>query len=106
MKSMWLPLAAIFFMTYLYRAGGGGHGLLGTPLDPLLNVAADTLTTAHMTILGRTVTRKVEDKASPMLALTVTNAPSFQFCDYSPIVKLRKSSQMSDSFDILAGYQM
>ena len=22
MKSMWLPLAAIFFMTYLYRAGG------------------------------------------------------------------------------------
>ena len=22
-KSMWLPLAAIFFMTYLYRAGGG-----------------------------------------------------------------------------------
>ena len=23
MKSMWLPLAAIFFMTYLYRDGGG-----------------------------------------------------------------------------------
>ena len=33
MKSIWLPLAAIFFMTYLYRAGGGGrgHGPLGTP---------------------------------------------------------------------------
>ena len=31
MKSMWPPLAAIFFMTYLYRAGGGGHGPLGTP---------------------------------------------------------------------------
>ena len=29
MKSMWTPLAAIFFMTYLYRAGG--HGPLGTP---------------------------------------------------------------------------
>ena len=24
MKSMWPPLTAIFFMTYLYRAGGGG----------------------------------------------------------------------------------
>ena len=36
MKAMWPPLAAIFFMTYLYRAGGGGHGPLGTPLDPLL----------------------------------------------------------------------
>ena len=24
MKSMWLPLVVIFFMTYLYRAGGGG----------------------------------------------------------------------------------
>ena len=31
MKSMWPSLAAIFFMTYLYRAGGGGHGPLGTP---------------------------------------------------------------------------
>ena len=31
MKSMWPPLAAIFFMTYLYRAVGG-HGPLGTPL--------------------------------------------------------------------------
>ena len=30
MKSMWLPLAAIFFMTYLHRAGGG-HDPLGTP---------------------------------------------------------------------------
>ena len=28
MKSMWPPLAAIFFMTYFYRGG--------TPLDPLL----------------------------------------------------------------------
>ena len=35
MKSMWPPLAAIFFMTYFYRAWGG-HGPLGTPLDPLL----------------------------------------------------------------------
>ena len=34
MKSMWPPLAAIFLMTYLYRAGM--HGALGTPLDPLL----------------------------------------------------------------------
>ena len=24
MKSMWPPLAAIFFMTHFYRAGGGG----------------------------------------------------------------------------------
>ena len=30
MKSVWLPLVAIFFMTYLYRIGGG-HGPLGTP---------------------------------------------------------------------------
>ena len=31
MKSMWLPLAAIFFMTYFHRAGGrGSHG----PLAP------------------------------------------------------------------------
>ena len=30
MKSIWLPLVAIFFMTYLYRAGG--HGPLGIPL--------------------------------------------------------------------------
>ena len=36
MKSMWLPLVAIFFMTYLYRAGGGP---LGTPLDPLLSMS-------------------------------------------------------------------
>ena len=33
MKSMWPPLAAIFFMTCLYRAGGG-HGPLGTPPPP------------------------------------------------------------------------
>ena len=32
MKSMWPPLVAIFFMTYFYRAGGGGgHGPLGLP---------------------------------------------------------------------------
>ena len=30
MKSMWPPLAAIFFMTYLYRAGGAWPPL-GTP---------------------------------------------------------------------------
>ena len=35
MKSMRLPLAAIFFMTYFHRARGG-HGPLGPPLDPLL----------------------------------------------------------------------
>ena len=35
MKSMWPPLAAIFFMAHFYRAWGG-HGPLGTPLDPLL----------------------------------------------------------------------
>ena len=35
MKSMWLPLAAIFFMTYLYRAEGG-MAPSATPLDPLL----------------------------------------------------------------------
>ena len=31
MKSMRPPSAAIFFMTYFYRAGGGGHGPLGSP---------------------------------------------------------------------------
>ena len=36
MKSMWPPLAAIFFMTYLYRAGGGGPWPPRHPLDPLL----------------------------------------------------------------------
>ena len=35
MKSMRPPSAAIFFMTYFYRARGG-HGPLGPPLDPLL----------------------------------------------------------------------
>ena len=30
MKSMWPPSAAIFFMTYFYRARGG-HGPLGPP---------------------------------------------------------------------------
>ena len=35
MKSMRLPLAAIFFMTYFHRAGGGG-GMAPLPLDPLL----------------------------------------------------------------------
>ena len=38
MKSIWPPSAAIFFMTYLYRAGGGGGGEWPPrhPLDPLL----------------------------------------------------------------------
>ena len=36
MKSMGLPSVAIFIMTYLHRPGGGGHGPLGPPLDPLL----------------------------------------------------------------------
>ena len=31
MKSMRPPSVAIFFMTYFYRAGGGGHGPLGPP---------------------------------------------------------------------------
>ena len=35
MKSMWPPLAAIFFMTYLYRAGGT-MAPSAPPLDPLL----------------------------------------------------------------------
>ena len=35
MKSMWPASAAIFFMTYFLRAGGGDHGPLGPP-DPLL----------------------------------------------------------------------
>ena len=35
MKSMWLPLVAIFFMTYLYRAGGTMVPS-APPLDPLL----------------------------------------------------------------------
>ena len=30
MKSMRMPLAGIFFMTYFHRAGGG-HGRLGPP---------------------------------------------------------------------------
>ena len=37
MKSMWLPLAVIFFMTYFHRARGG-HGPLAPPLDPLLGL--------------------------------------------------------------------
>ena len=37
MKSMQPPLAAIFFMTYFYRAGGGGvDDPLGSPHYPLL----------------------------------------------------------------------
>ena len=49
MKSMWLPLAAIFFMTYLYRVGG--HGPLGAPLDlllvPLSNLSYTVVTRMH-----------------------------------------------------------
>ena len=41
MKSMQLPLAAIFLMTYFHRVGGRGHGPLGPSLDPLLEKAAD-----------------------------------------------------------------
>ena len=37
MKSMWPPLATIFFMTYFYRAGGRSMAPLPpAPLDPLL----------------------------------------------------------------------
>ena len=35
-KFMRPPSVAIFFITYFYRAGGGGHDPLGPPLDPLL----------------------------------------------------------------------
>ena len=35
MKSMWLPLAAIFFMTYFHMAGGWG-AWPPPPLDVLL----------------------------------------------------------------------
>ena len=31
MKSMWLSWAAIFFMTYFHRAGGGGNAPLAPP---------------------------------------------------------------------------
>ena len=41
MKSMWPPLAAIFFMTYFYRAWGeGGMAPSAPPLDPLLGAAS------------------------------------------------------------------
>ena len=43
MKSMRPPLAAIFFMTYFHRAGGGGHGPLG-PLDQLLPKILSSMT--------------------------------------------------------------
>ena len=36
MKSLRLPLAAIFFMTNFYRTGGGGMARLA-PVDPLLS---------------------------------------------------------------------
>ena len=36
MKSMRLPLVAIFFMTYFHRAGGGM--VPSAPLDPLLSL--------------------------------------------------------------------
>ena len=36
MKSMWPPLAAIFFMTYFYRALGGPWPPRHPLLDPLL----------------------------------------------------------------------
>ena len=38
MKSMWPPLAAIFFMTYFYRAWGGAWPPRHPPLDPLLKL--------------------------------------------------------------------
>ena len=34
MKSMWLPLATIFFMTDLYRAGGNDSLPPGSATDP------------------------------------------------------------------------
>ena len=40
MKSMRPNSAAIFFMTYFYRAGGG-HGPIGPPLDTLLELGTD-----------------------------------------------------------------
>ena len=41
MKSMWLPLAAIFFMTYLYRAGWGDMAPSAPAVDPLLCLIYD-----------------------------------------------------------------
>ena len=32
-KSMWLPLMTIFFMTYFYRSEWEGHGPIGTSLS-------------------------------------------------------------------------
>ena len=40
MKSMWPPLAAIFFMTCFYRARGGPWPPRPPPLDPLLIIAS------------------------------------------------------------------
>ena len=47
MKSMRPPSAAIFFMTYFYRAGGGAMAPLAPPLDPLLMGTTKSLPPAN-----------------------------------------------------------
>ena len=55
MKSMWPPLAAIFFMTNFYRAGGTPW-----PLDPLLTAVQQSTYELHssLSLCGSTCHRE------------------------------------------------
>ena len=53
MKSMWPLLAAIFFMAFFYRAGGGSMAPLPSPLDSLLGGDVKHLAHTHVIIVLR-----------------------------------------------------
>ena len=73
MKYMWPPLASIFLMTYLYRAGG--HGPLGTPpLDPLLenyNHKGSFTPSDSVTVTVTSATMKGKMGMQPILPISV-----------------------------------
>ena len=69
MKSMWSPLAAIFFMTYFHRATGGPWPPRA-PLDPLLLV----------------VVRKVSKATLFFLLVTDFSTGMFKGCEYATTI--------------------